>query len=60
MGRARNAQHTQAGGGHRVDGLRQRCALVRAQPAKTHDRFGSALGGDEVFLPVTTRLPEVG
>ena len=60
MGGARNAQHAQAGGGHRVDGLRQRRAVGRAQPAKTCDRFGGALGGDEVFLPVAIRLPDVG
>ena len=30
------------------------------KPAKACDRFGGALGGDEIFLPVAVRLPDMG
>ena len=45
-----DAQHAQARGSHRVDRLRQRGAIGRAEPAKAGDRFGGALGGDDEFL----------
>ena len=59
-GGAGDAQHAQALGGHRVDGLRQRGAIRGVEMAQVGDRFGRALGGDDELLPVVGRLPDLG
>ena len=52
---AGDAQHAQSGSGHRVDGLRQGRAVGGTEPAKACNRFGGALGGDDVILPIAVR-----
>ena len=58
-GGAGDAQHAQALGGHRVDGLRQRGAIRGVEMAKIGDGLRRALGGDDELLPAIGCLPDV-